>query len=218
MHAFDITAAKLQPLAIRDWWNLTLSDLEKIAGVLLGVRSGGWFRQGDQFVVIANLKLGALASKLDAELSALSSDTKRILDLGGADAVMRAAAFYHLRFENIHPLREGNGRVGRAILAVQLNQGYGIRPDEFLRQLHDYENEYKLVFASGQPSVMFELMVDILVMLTGRTLDGGSTKLPASILPLHPDRRALVKNAGQQKRSPSPVRPPQRNNYFRKIG
>lgn len=187
-------------------------------GQFLEGRAAGWLRQGDQFVVIANLKLGALASKLDDELAALTADTRRILDAGGADASLRAAAFYHLRFENIHPLREGNGRVGRAILAAQLHQACRLPPDELLRQLHDYENEYKLVFASGQPPEMFELMVDLLAMLTGQTLSEESTKLPASILPLHLDRRPLVKNAGQQKRPLPPGRPPQRNNYYRKFG
>ena len=89
--------------------------------------------------------------------------------------------------------------------------------DELLRQLHDYENEYKLVFASGQPPAMFELMVDLLAMLTGQALEANSTKLPASILPLYPDRRPLVKNAGAQYRPLPPVRPSQRNNYYRKF-
>ena len=215
MHAFATIA--LQSLAVGNWWALTSTDLEKIAATLLGEKPGGWVRTGDQFVVIANLKLGALASKLDAELSALTADTNRILDAGGTGVAMRAAAFYHLRFENVHPLREGNGRIGRCILAVQLSQAFCIRPAEFLRQLHDYENEYKLVFASGQPPVMFELMVDLLSMLTGQALGEDSTKLPAAILPLHPDRRPLVKNAGQQKRPLPPARSPQRNNYFRKF-
>lgn len=218
MHAYTAITDKLQLLAISDLWNIKLPDLDKIADALLGEKPGGWVRHGDQFVVIANLKLGALASKLGAELAALSTDTKRILEAGGTDAALRASAFYHLRFENIHPLREGNGRIGRAILACQLNQAYRLPPDELLRQLHDYENEYRLVFASGQPPVMFELMVDFLAMLIGRPFDGSFTKLPCSILPLHPDRRPLVKNAGQQKPPLPLARPPHRNNYYRKFG
>lgn len=216
MHVFT-SSSTLQSLAVENWWTLTPNGLEKIAATLLGEKPGGWVRAGDQFIVIANLKLGALASKLNAELSALSADTKRILDAGNTDAALRAAAFYHLRFENIHPLREGNGRVGRVILAAQLNQVYGVRPDEFLQQFHGYENEYKLVFASGQPPVMLELMVDLLAMLTGQALGEDSIQLPASILPLHPDRRPLVKNAGAQNRLLPPARPPQRNNYYRKF-
>lgn len=217
MHAFAATTSTLQSLAVENWWALTPADLGKIAVTLLGEKPGGWVRTGDQFVVIANLKLGALATKLDAELSALSAETKKILATGGEDTPLRAAAFYHLRFENIHPLREGNGRIGRAILAAQLNQAYRLPPDELLRQLHDYESEYKLVFASGQPAVMFELLVDFLAMLTGQALGEDSIQLPASILPLHPDRRPLVKNAGAQNRLLPPARSPQRNNYFRKF-
>jgi hypothetical protein len=64
---------------------------------------------------------------------------------------------------------------------------------------------------------MFELLVDLLAMLTGQTLGEDSTKLPASILPLHPDRRPLVKNAGQQKRPIPGARLPQQNPFFRKF-
>lgn len=216
MHALTPSSSTLQSLAIENYWTLTLADLEKIATALLGAKLGGWVRQGEQFVVIANLKLGALAATLPAELSALAVDTQRIFATGGADAALRAAAFYHLRFENIHPLREGNGRVGRAILVAQLGQAYRLPPHELLRQLHDYENDYKLVFASGQPAVMFELMADLLVLLTGQTLGEGLTKLPASILPLHPDRRPLVKTTTQSLR-PAPARPIACGNPFRKF-
>ena len=212
MHTFHTTGAALKPLAIANWFALTPTELERTATALLGERPGGhWVRKGEQYAVIASLTLGSLAAKLAAELAALSAEAKRILAIGGEDAALRAAAFFHLRFEYIHPLREGNGRVGRTILAAQLHQAYGIPVEETLRHLDAHENDYKMAFPTGNPPIMFELMLDVIARLTGHIVAEESNQVPASILPLYPDRRPLVKNAAQQKR-PAPVtRPPQRN-------
>lgn len=205
MHAFKITSVSLTSLAIGEWFTLTVSDLERIATNLLGERLGrSWVRHGDSRVAIANLKLGSIASKIPLELDALAVEARQALATGGRDSALRAAAFYHLRFENIHPLREGNGRVGRTILAAQVQQVLGIPIEETLRQINLHENDYKMVFANGNQEIMFELMLDVIARLSGRVVEEGSAVLPASILPLYPDRRPLIKNPDQQVRPLSP--------------
>ena len=77
MHTFAVTTSTIERLAIADWFALATADLERTACALLGEHpTGRWVRRGTQHAVIASVKLGSLAAKLDAELSALSADTK----------------------------------------------------------------------------------------------------------------------------------------------
>lgn len=194
IHDFPFTIDDQQQCAVADWSSLARTDIERVATLLLGASpSGSRIRRGDQFVVIANQKLGSIASKLDVELSALASEAKKVLTAGGPDAKLRVAAAYHLRFENIHPLGEGNGRVGRAILAAQIYHAYKVPPHEFLLALRAQEMDYLAIFASSSPPTMYELLLDLLAQLTGQIVSPESAKLPFSILPLHPDRRPLIR-------------------------
>ena len=40
--------------------------------------------------------------------------------------MLAALAFFHIRFERVHPFLDGNGRTGRAILTVQSEQAFGV--------------------------------------------------------------------------------------------
>lgn len=42
--------------------------------------------------------------------------------------LMSALAFFHVRFERVHPFLDGNGRTGRVILAVQTEKLFGTLP------------------------------------------------------------------------------------------
>jgi len=229
MHTFPILAP-IAPLDLLDGWIVTVSELERITVQLLGPLSGGWVRQGDNFVRIAGgVKYGASARKLDAELSALSTEAKRISADGSPVAILRAAEFYHLRFENIHPLCEANGRIGRVILAGQLQQSLRIPMANTLNGLKDWEADYKRLFATNNPPVMFELLLDLLSRITGIPVGPEDSKLPASIEPLHPQKNVPknvprlhpeegMKNPELVKKFAQQTRPPQRNNYYRKFG
>jgi hypothetical protein len=172
----------------RDWWSLTLSQIEQLADTLLRPLSGGWARRGQNFVKIGEVKYGADARKLGLEMIALVNETKRILSVSTPEAILRAAAFYHLRFENIHPLCEANGRIGRVILAGQLDQSLRIPMQETLQALKDWEMDYRRVFAAGSAPLMFELLLDLLARITGHVLSPEASQLPASIEPLYPQK------------------------------
>jgi len=163
MHTLDHTTALI---FVRDWWVIATNDLTRIATVLFDQLPGGWVRRGDNFVRVGNVKYGADARKLDAELSALSTEARRILGDGSPVNVLRAAAFYHLRFENIHPLCEANGRIGRVILAGQLEQSLKFPANDTLQGLKDWEADYHRLFVTNNPPVMFELLLDLLILIS----------------------------------------------------
>src|SRR5262245_57726280 len=58
------------------------------------------------------------------ELELALFQTRELLDaaLASSDlpATLAAVAFFHVRFERVHPFLDGNGRCGRAILAAQI--------------------------------------------------------------------------------------------------
>jgi hypothetical protein len=228
MHAIESAQPKLAALVLANWWTLTTTDLERSALTLLGALPGGWVRQGDNFVRIGNVKYGAEARKLDSELSALSAEAKHILGVGSPESVLRAAAFYHLRFESIHPLCEANGRIGRDILAGQLEQSLKIPAKHTLQGLKDWEHDYHRLFATNNPPVMFELLLDLLSRITGIPISPEAAKLPASIEPLHPQKgvpknaprlhpEQALKNPALVKQFAAQSRPPGGGNYYRKF-
>ncbi len=229
MHLIEVDSCRFSNLNVSDWWLVTPAGLERMAVELLGPIPGGWVRQGDNFVRVGSVKYGSNARQLDAELSALSVEAERILRSQAPESVLRAAAFYHLRFENIHPLCEGNGRMGRVILAGQLQQSFRVPIADALAGLKDWEVDYSRLFSTNQPPVMFELLLDLLSRITGFQLSPEASKLPASIEPLHPQKNVPknvprlhpedgMKNPELVKKFAQQTRPPQRNNYFRKFG
>jgi len=227
MHLLDLRSLS-QP--VDNWWTLPLSGLESLTAALVGPLPGGWVRQGDNFVRVGGgVKYGADARKIAVELSSLSIEANRIGANGGAVSILRAATFYHLRFENIHPLCEANGRIGRVILAGQLQQSLRIPMADTLNALKDWEGDYKRLFATNNPPLMFELLLDLLSRITGVPLGPEDLKLPASIDPLHPQKNIpkngprlhpeeamknpeLLKKFAQQARRSPP------NNFYRKFG
>lgn len=58
-------------------------------------------------------EVGAAPEEVEEELSEL---TEEIADNFHLNKVMAAGAYFHLKFENIHPFADGNGRTGRALL------------------------------------------------------------------------------------------------------
>ena len=57
-------------------------------------------------------EVGALPEDVAEEMGELLEDMKDIQE----EKALRAAAFFHAKFENIHPFADGNGRCGRLLM------------------------------------------------------------------------------------------------------
>lgn len=72
----------------------------------LGERPGEYKRHG---YVTGKNEIGAAPEDVADEMAELLDELHDI----PADKLLRAAAYYHVKFENIHPFADGNGRTGR---------------------------------------------------------------------------------------------------------
>ena len=70
----------------------------------------GSFKKHDY--VTGRKEVGSLPEEVPIDMGALLDE---IREFGHGD-ILKAAAYFHLRFEHIHPFADGNGRVGRALL------------------------------------------------------------------------------------------------------
>ena len=100
----------------------------------------GEFKKGDY--IVGKDEVGVEAEEVEKEL-------KKLLDeiyAYNSDDYLTIAAYFHVRFESIHPFADGNGRVGRTMLNYYLMTN-GIRPlivyeedkDLYYRCLQNYD-------------------------------------------------------------------------------
>ena len=126
-------------LAIRRDWNEPLSEslLKTWHGALLandtrGVLAGEFRSHADPMRVVRTNAYGEMEIRYEAPPSArVPDEMRRFVETWRAPAARPAdialkAAFMHPHFESIHPFEDGNGRIGRALVAKTLAEGLGL--------------------------------------------------------------------------------------------
>jgi fido (protein-threonine AMPylation protein) len=90
----------------------------------------GTLRKGNEMVIVAGL-IACESQRIPTELKMLDLQFKTYMEKAQTPQdKMTAIAFYHARFERIHPFLDGNGRVGRMLMESQLTATFGkkVRP------------------------------------------------------------------------------------------
>ena len=112
---------------------LTVAEIQQVHYLVFkGVHPwAGQFRSMGQMATIAGFP-AADPDRIVRELELALVQMRELLETGRAagdpQLMLAALGFMHVRFERVHPFLDGNGRSGRAILAVQIEETFGILP------------------------------------------------------------------------------------------
>lgn len=74
----------------------------------------GEFKKGDYCVGLTSE--GSLPEDVHEDLTELCNEVYDVLSSAKSDKIPTIASYFHLRFEQIHPFADGNGRVGRTLM------------------------------------------------------------------------------------------------------
>lgn len=193
-----LTARLLEVLAESDCWAIDINLVERIAELALGECRLSTLRTGTMRAIVAQKKFGASAASLSQEFLRLSVQCAVLKSSKTQRASLSAIAFFHLRFENIHPLTDGNGRVGRLLLAEQLCRFSSKAVSDILTALHAQEASYRAVFAGDDATIQHNRMVTLLASYLGQ-LPCVVSRLPFVLTPAYPEKNTAAP-FGQKKK------------------
>ena len=113
----------------------------------------GTYRLDERYIKGVDIKLSPphkISNDLENLLYRFDSNTMRLEDI----------AEFHILFERVHPFADGNGRVGRLIMAFQAIQNNIVPPlienehrSEYLKALNDKNELFKFIDESIQNSM-----------------------------------------------------------------
>lgn len=118
------TRLAVESLARRERWRI--EDVEEVHAALgfIGVRTG--LREVDVWIGGRDPVRAQYVAPPAAAVPDLVEDLLRYIATSGEHPLILAAVA-HLQFESIHPLEDGNGRVGRALVHAVLERGGVVR-------------------------------------------------------------------------------------------
>lgn len=124
---------------VKDIHGIMFEDALKVSPEFVSKPIGA-YRMDERFIKGVDVKLSApnmISNDLENLLCQMKSNDMSLLDI----------ADFHIRFEKIHPFADGNGRIGRLLMAYQSIQNNIIPPliedknrDEYLKAINDKEN------------------------------------------------------------------------------
>lgn len=116
--------------------------------------------------VVGQGEVGALPEDVPLEMAEL---LKEINDYSGKE-ILKVAAYFHLKFENIHPFSDGNGRTGRLALNYYLLQKnyppviiHEEDRKEYFQALEEWDNRQEIL-------PMFKFLQDQSIKTWGKNL------------------------------------------------
>lgn len=165
IHSVNVGGETTEALAALNCWAIGTINIQRLSCLIDCADTKSRLRTGSMRGIIAGRKFGSSADRLADELNCLAEQCAVILSATDC-SILLAAAFFHLRLENIHPLTDGNGRLGRLLLAEQIRRAYSIPIVVVLNLIQAFERDYRSVFAAPRPEQQYEQMVNFVSRLT----------------------------------------------------
>lgn len=161
-----------QPLSVS-----LILNFHKLLLTNIDDRIAGRFREGKEWVRVGN-HLGANPKFVNSLMHELVTDYNKNKDRYFLDAI----AHFHAEFETIHPFVDGNGRIGRVLINLQLLQA-GLPP--IIIQNKSKHQEYYPLFANYPITMKFNGFTQLFALLLQEALHKRISMLSAKkIIPL----------------------------------